>query len=130
MKSLHKKNEKNERNMSPKKIQRQLATVGTQNDSKNKEMISQKITRKERVKNPEEIDVVKMISGNIRSKRKMMGEKVTVKFSNKAFQMENKFNLAEQPRPNRKPLFKRANTINKMNNIFHFKGSEIKFKDN
>ncbi len=93
-------------------------------------MISQKITRKERVKNPEEIDVVKMISGNIRSKRKMMGEKATVKFSNKAFQMENKFNLAEQPRPNRKPLFKRANTINKMNNIFHFKGSEIKFKDN
>ena len=44
--------------------------------------------------------------------------------------MENKLNLAEQPRPNRKPLFKRANTINKMNNIFHFKGSEIKFKDN
>jgi hypothetical protein len=78
----------------------------------------------------EEIDVVKMISGNIRSKRKMMGEKATVKFSNKLFQMENKLNLAEQPRPNRKPLFKRANTINKMNNIFHFKGSELKFKDN
>ena len=71
-----------------------------------------------------------MTSGTVRSKRKMLGEKVSVKFSNKLFQMENKLNLAEQPRPNRKPLFKRANTINKMNNIFHFKGSEIKFKDN
>ena len=101
----------------------------TQNDSKNKEMISQKITRKERGKNPEDIDVKKMISGNVRSKRKMPGEKATVKWSNKAFQMENKFNFGEQ-RSLRKPLYKRANTINKMNNIFHFKGSEIKFKDN
>ena len=124
MKSLHKKNEKN---ISPKKMQKQL---GTQNDSKNKEMISQKITRKERGKNPEEIDVKKMISGNVRSKRKMLGEKATVKWSNKAFQMENKFNFGEQPRSFRKPLYKRANTINKMNNIFHFKGGEIKFKDN
>ena len=107
-----------------------MVTVGTQNDSKNKEIISQKIIRKEKEKNPEEIDVKKMTSGTVRSKRKMLGEKVSVKFSNKAFQMENKLNLAEQPRPNRKPLFKRANTINKMNNIFHFKGSEIKFKDN
>ena len=123
MKSLHKKNEKN---ISPKKMQKQL---GTQNDSKNKEMISQKITRKERGKNPEEIDVKKMISGNVRSKRKMLGEKATVKWSNK-FQMENKFNFGEQPRSFRKPLYKRANTINKMNNIFHFKGGEIKFKDN
>ena len=130
MKSLHKKNEKNEKNISPKKLQRQLVITGTQNDSKNKEIISQKIIRKEKEKNPEEIDVKKMTSGTVRSKRKMLGEKVSVKFSNKLFQMENKLNLAEQPRPNRKPLFKRANTINKMNNIFHFKGSEIKFKDN
>ena len=40
MKSLHKKNEKN---ISPKKMQKQL---GTQNDSKNKEMISQKKRKK------------------------------------------------------------------------------------
>ena len=124
MKSFHKKNDKN---ISPKKMQKQLLV--TQNDSKNKEMISQKITRKERGKNPEDIDVKKMISGNVRSKRKMPGEKATVKWSNKAFQMENKFNFGEQ-RSLRKPLYKRANTINKMNNIFHFKGSEIKFKDN
>ena len=130
MKSLHKKNEKNEKNISPKKIQRQLVTAGTQNDSKNKEIISQKIIRKEKEKNPEEIDVKKMISGNVRSKRKMLGEKATVKWSNKPFQMENKFNFGEQPRSFRKPLYKRANTINKMNNIFHFKGGEIKFKDN
>ena len=108
-------------------MQKQLVT---QSDSKNKEMISQKITRKERGKNPEDIDVKKIISGNVRSKRKMLGEKATVKWSNKAFQMENKFNFGEQPRSLRKPLYKRANTINKMNNIFHFKGSEIKFKDN
>ena len=73
MKSFHKKNDKN---ISPKKMQKQLVT---QNDSKNKEMISQKIARKERGKNPEDIDVKKIISGNVRSKRKMLGEKATVK---------------------------------------------------
>ena len=72
-----------------------------------------------------------MISGNIRSKRKIFAaEKATIKWSNKAFQMGNKFNFGEQPRSLRRPLYKRANTINKVNNVFHFKGNELKFKEN
>jgi len=124
VKDLHK------RNASPKKIQKQLTTQ--QNDSKNKEIISQKMARKERDKNLEEVnEVKKMISGNIRSKRKMFAaEKATIKWSNKAFQMANKFNFSEQSRNVRRPLYKRANTLNKVHNVFHFKGNELKFKEN
>ena len=72
-----------------------------------------------------------MISGNIRSKRKMFAaEKATIKWSNKAFQMANKFNFSEQSRNVRRPLYKRANTLNKVHNVFHFKGNELKFKEN
>ena len=125
VKNLHK------RNASPKKLQKQLTTQ-QHNDSKNKEIISQKIARKERDKNLEDVnEVKKMISGNIRSKRKIFAaEKATIKWSNKAFQMGNKFNFGEQPRSLRRPLYKRANTINKVNNVFHFKGNELKFKEN
>ena len=125
VKNLHK------RNASPKKLQKQLTTQ-QHNDSKNKEIISQKIARKERDKNPEDVnEVKKMISGSIRSKRKIFAaEKATIKWSNKAFQMGNKFNFGEQPRSLRRPLYKRANTINKVNNVFHFKGNELKFKEN
>jgi len=125
VKNLHK------RNASPKKLQKQLTTQ-QHNDSKNKEIISQKIARKERDKNLEDVnEVKKMISGSIRSKRKIFAaEKATIKWSNKAFQMGNKFNFGEQPRSLRRPLYKRANTINKVNNVFHFKGNELKFKEN
>ena len=34
-----------------------------------------------------------MTSGTVRSKRKMLGEKVSVKFSNKLFQMEKEKNI-------------------------------------
>ena len=122
-------NNLNKRNYSPKKIQKQLTTQ--ENDSKNKEIISQKIARKERDKNLEDVnEVKKMISGNLKSKRKLFApEKATLKWSNKAFQMTNN-NLGEQPRSVRRPMYKRAKTINKVPNIFHFKGNEIKFKEN
>ena len=125
VKNLHR------RNASPKKLQKQLTTQ-QHNDSKNKEIISQKIARKERDKNLEDVnEVKKMISGRIRSKRKIFApEKTSIKWSNKAFQTGNKFNFGEQPRSIRRPLYKRANTINKVNNIFHFKGNELKFKEN
>jgi hypothetical protein len=125
VKNLHR------RNASPKKLQKQLTTQ-QHNDSKNKEIISQKIARKERDKNLEDVnEVKKMISGSIRSKRKIFApEKTSIKWSNKAFQTGNKFNFGEHPRSIRRPLYKRANTINKVNNIFHFKGNELKFKEN
>ena len=125
VKNLHR------RNASPKKLHKQLTTQ-QHNDSKNKEIISQKIARKERDKNLEDVnEVKKMISGSIRSKRKIFApEKTSIKWSNKAFQTGNKFNFGEQLRSIRRPLYKRANTINKVNNIFHFKGNELKFKEN
>ena len=122
-KSLQKKNS------SPKKIHKQLTTHT--NDSKNKEIISQKIARKEKDKIFEENNgLKKMVSSGIKNKRKMFVEKATLKWSNKAFQITNKFNFGEQNRHVRKPLYKRANTINKVHNIFHFKGNELKLKDN
>ena len=122
VKNLHKRNY-----ASPKKIQKQLTN---QNDSKNKEIISQKMTRKDRGKIEELNEVRKMISGSIKNKRKMFGEKAVIKWNNKIFQMGNKYNFGEQPRSIRRPLYKRANTINKVHNVFHFRGNELKLKEN
>ena len=107
---------------SPKKTQMPL------HDLKMKET-SQKIARKEREKNFDDVsEVRKMISGGVKSKRRMFAEKATIKWNNKIFQMD-KINTAEQAKAPRRPLYKRANTLNKVNNIFRFKGNEIKFKE-
>ena len=134
VKSLPKKLE------SPKKIMHQSTTVHA--DSKNKEIISQKIPRKEKDKNLEEInDVRKMISGGIKGKRRIFAEKLSFKWNNKMmFQITNRFNNNEHNKiqtqfqqpinlSNRKNIYKRSNTL-KGHNLFHFKGNELKFKDN
>ena len=139
VKSLPKKFE------SPKKIMHQSTTVHA--DSKNKEIISQKIPRKEKDKNLEEVnDVRKMVSGGVKGKRKMFADKLSFKWNNKMmFQMTNKLNNNEQQQHNsklqnqfqqpsqlssRRALYKRANTLNKAHNLFHFKGNELKLKEN
>jgi len=97
-------------------------------DSKPKET-SQKTARKEREKNFEDVsEVRKMISGGIKSKRKIFAEKATIKCNNKIFQ-KDKINTAEQAKAPKRTIYKRANTLNKVNNLFHFKGNEIKFKE-
>ena len=134
VKSLPKKFE------SPKKIMHQSTIVHA--DSKNKEIISQKIPRKEKDKNLEEInDVRKMISGGIKGKRRLFAEKQGFKWNNKMlFQMTNRFNNNEHNKiqtqfqqpinlSNRKNIYKRSNTL-KGHNLFHFKGNELKFKEN
>ena len=88
------------------------------------------MTRKDRGKIEELNEVRKMISGSIKNKRKMFGEKAVIKWNNKIFQMGNKYNFGEQPRSIRRPLYKRANTINKVHNVFHFRGNELKLKEN
>ena len=129
---------------SPKKIIHQSTTIHA--DSKNKEIISQKIPRKEKDKNLEEVnDVRKMVSGGVKGKRKMFADKLIFKWNNKMmFQMTNKTNNNEpqqhsklqtqfqQPSQlsSRRALYKRANTLNKAHNLFHFKGNELKFKEN
>ena len=125
---------------SPKKLIHQSSTIHA--DSKNKEIISQKIPRKEKDKNLEEInDVRKMISGGIKGKRRIFAEKSSFNWNNKMMlQMTNRFNnnehnkiqtqLQQQAHPsNRKSFYKRANTL-KGHNLFHFKGNVLKFKDN
>ena len=112
----------------PKRIFSPKKTQITLYDSKMKET-SQKIARKEREKNFDNVsEVRKMISGGVKSKRRMFAEKATIKWNNKIFQMD-KINTAEQAKAPRRPLYKRANTLNKVNNIFRFKGNEIKFKE-
>lgn len=111
---------------SPKKIKKQLTTQT--NDSKNKEIVSQKISRKERGENVGEINSMKkVINGGVKNKRKMNPEKQTVKWNNKVFQLSNKL---EHKHLVRKPLYQRANTLNKVNDVFKFKGNEIKLKEN
>lgn len=125
---------------SPKKLIHQSSTIHA--DSKNKEIISQKIPRKEKDKNLEEInDVRKMISGGIKGKRRIFAEKSNFNWNNKMMlQMTNRFNnnehnkiqtqLQQPTHPsNRKSFYKRANTL-KGHNLFHFKGNVLKFKDN
>ena len=118
---------------SPKKVNHQLTANNT--DSKHKEIISQRLARKDRDKNFEEInDVRKMISNGVKNKRKIFAERATIKLNlnmnNKVSQIENKNNNFEpQTYPNKKRHYKRANTLNKMQYIFHFKGSENKLKE-
>ena len=114
---------------SPKKVNHQLTANNT--DSKHKEIISQRLTRKDRDKNFEEINEVrKMISNGVKNKRKIFAERATIKPNsnmNKVSQIENKNNnLEPQAYANKKRHYKRANTLNKMQYIFHFKGSENK----
>ena len=113
----------------PKRIYSPKKNSVILHDSKPKET-SQKIARKEREKNFEDVsEVRKMISGGIKSKRKMFAEKATIKWNNKIFQMDKVINTVEQAKAPRRPIYKRANTLNKVNNIFRFKGNEIKFKE-
>ena len=125
---------------SPKKLIHQSSTIHA--DSKNKEIISQKIPRKEKDKNLEEINEVrKMISGGIKGKRRIFAEKSSFNWNNKMMlQMTNRFNnnehnkiqtqLQQPTHPsNRIKFYKRANTL-KGHNLFHFKGNVLKFKDN
>ena len=120
---------------SPKKMIH-LSTV--QFDQKNREIISQKIARKQRDKNLEEIDDVrKMVSGGVKSKRKMFANKSSLKWNNNnnnnnkmIISVSNEPNNMEQQLSNRRSIYKRANTLNKAYNLFHFKGNEPKSKDN
>ena len=133
---------------SPKKMIH-LSTV--QFDQKNREIISQKIARKQRDKNLEEIDDVrKMVSGGVKSKRKMFANKSSLKWNNNnnnnnkmIISVSNEPNNMEQQHnqpqiqsqhplqlSNRRSIYKRANTLNKAYNLFHFKGNEPKSKDN
>lgn len=131
---------------SPKKMIH-LSTV--QFDSKNREIISQKIARKQRDKNLEEIDDVrKMVSGGVKNKRKMFANKSSFKWNNNnnnkmILSVPNKPNNIEQQHKHpqtqlqhslqlstRRTIFKRANTLNKAHNLFHFKANEPKSKEN
>ena len=96
----------------------------------NKELTNQKLSRKEKDKNSnEKNEIKKIISGGIKSKRKIFAGKASLKKSNNNFPDTNKFNIVGNPPPVRKPLYKRSNTLNKVHNIFHFKGNELKSKE-
>ena len=74
-----------------------------------------------------------MISNGVKNKRKLFAERATIKPNsnmNKVSQIENKNNnLEPQAYANKKRHYKRANTLNKIQYIFHFKGSENKLKE-
>ena len=102
-------------------------------NNKNNIELSRKLSRKERAGDRiaaeiyEMKEMKKMVSGGIKNKRKLFAGKPSLKKSNNNFNMVK--NIITE-RPSRKPLYKRANTINRVKNIFHFKGNEIKIKEN